>query len=942
MSPWPHFDWEPPPNWKPVLGWTEPPSDPEALGLWLAKDFERCQRDIFYFTSNYGRVKDNDGAWHQFVLWESQRPAMRAFDTHRLVAALKARQLGVTWMCLHKMLQRGVFHSGSVQLIFSKGEREAKENLSKLRAAYHGLPPHLKTEFCDDESAHELKLPSGSTWKSFPTSAGDSYTAACALVDEADLIADLESLLSSVKPTIDNGGSLWLVSRSDKEHKKGPDSPFKRIYRAARDGQNNYFPVFLPWSAHPGRDQAWYEAQCRDALATERGMDFVHENYPATPEQSLAPGQSNKRIPIEWLDRCCQIERPMALETLYDVPGGSIASLPGLRVYRVPHAARRYVAGCLPDGQLVESEAGQVAIETVAVGDRLIDADGQPTPVVNVYRREYVGNVIEVLPFYSGSPTTFTPEHPIQVLADTKMYRRGPGKIRKRLTNVCWKTAGELSIGDVLRVPLPCRPEMTESALEALLGDQSGFRVDFRINPKVVKGEDFWFYVGFWLANGWTEAAGDGPDRRPDRSLVVSIHADQGSLIGKIESIAGSVFGRSPSLVNNRSKKSGPNNSVCIKFGCEALAKFLVGHFGKFAAGKRMPAWTLELPERLRLAMCHGYLCGDGCVTDDKGRESLEFVSVSKPLMAGLQDLLLSLGKLSSLSRLRREGRGEIRGRAFVQRETWHLRVAARESGELLSMLGYDGTSSGFERSRHTAYGWIEDRYAYLKIRSITRRQYSGFVNNFETGSHTYCARMIATHNCDPAEGSPVSCDSAAVVLDANTGEQCASLQGKIEPSLLAVYCDKLAKWYNNATLNIERNNHGHAVLLWFQENSNATVMRGPDDRKGWLTNAKGKSLMYDATADAVKDRRVILHDSVCFQQLASIIGGTLKPPETMPADMAIATALAIVGMDRLEPQQWVAPPKLEQPRATPVEELKAAARAGIFGVGQKTRTPFG
>jgi hypothetical protein len=179
------------------------------------------------------------------------------------------------------------------------------------------------------------------------------------------------------------------------------------------------------------------------------------------------------------------------------------------------------------------------------------------------------------------------------------------------------------------------------------------------------------------------------------------------------------------------------------------------------------------------------------------------------------------------------------------------------------------------------------------------------------------CRRCVI--GADPAEGNPSSTDSGAVALDADTGEQLMSLQGKIEPSIYAVHLDKLALWYNRATLNVERNNHGHAVLLWLEENSNAYVMAGPDDRKGWLSNAKGKALMYDLCTNAIRDRRVTIHDQTCFNQLASIVGGTLKP------------------------QEWVAPTKLVQPQATPVAQLKAAARAGVFGIGQSGRRgPFG
>jgi hypothetical protein len=106
-----------------------------------------------------------------------------------------------------------------------------------------------------------------------PTTAGDSYTATLAVVDEADLCPDLDRLMRAVKPTIDAGGRMVLLSRSDKSK---PQSPFKRIYTAARQSQNGWVPVFLPWDARPDRDATWYEAQRRDVLARTGSLDDLN------------------------------------------------------------------------------------------------------------------------------------------------------------------------------------------------------------------------------------------------------------------------------------------------------------------------------------------------------------------------------------------------------------------------------------------------------------------------------------------------------------------------------------------------------------------------------------------------------------------------------------------------------------------------------------------
>ena len=65
----------------------------------------------------------------------------------------------------------------------------------------------------------------------------------------------------------------------------------------------------------------------------------------------------------------------------------------------------------------------------------------------------------------------------------------------------------------------------------------------------------------------------------------------------------------------------------------------------------------------------------------------------------------------------------------------------------------------------------------------------------------------------DPAEGNPRSDESAAQVLDAQTGAQVAMVVGRVEPATFAATCFEVAAWYNGAGLLIERNNHGHVLL---------------------------------------------------------------------------------------------------------------------------------
>lgn len=304
------------------------------------REFDRCFGDPAHFIREHIRILDPiAGEWIPFTLWDDQERTVEILNHDLLVIALKARQLGLTWLVLAFALWIMLFRPEAVVLLFSRRDTEAIHLLDdRLKGMYQRLPDWLKVgQVVVEDSAHEWQLSNGSVARAFPTSAGDSYTATLAIVDEADLVPDLNRLMRAVKPTIDGGGRMILLSRSEK---RKPASTFKRIYRAAKKGENDWTPVFLPWYVRPERDAEWYEAQKRDILARTGSLDDLHEQYPATDTEALSPSTQDKRIPAPWLEACFEERQSLVAMT--------IPAIPGLEVFQLPVAGRHYVVGADP------------------------------------------------------------------------------------------------------------------------------------------------------------------------------------------------------------------------------------------------------------------------------------------------------------------------------------------------------------------------------------------------------------------------------------------------------------------------------------------------------------------------------------------------------------------------------------------------------------------
>jgi hypothetical protein len=349
----------------------------EAEATRYLREVHKCRKSFAYFCGSYCRILADGGAggaWVPFALWPQQRRVARLLQENRLLVVLKARQLGLTWLVLAFALWLLLFHPIATVLLFSRRDDEAVELLAgRLRGMYDQLPGWLKARAFAVDNGHEWALSSGSRALAFPTTAGDSYTATLAVVDEADLCPDLDRLMRAVKPTTDGGGRMVLLSRADKAQ---PQSAFKRIYTAARQGLTGWVPVFLPWSARPERTPAWYEAQRSDILHRTGSLDDLHEQYPATDAEALAPRTLDKRIAPAWLHQCYQEQQPLAV-----LPTGA-PSIPGLEVYALPRPERTYVIGADPaEGNPTSDDSALTVLERES-GEEMAALAGKFQPAV--------------------------------------------------------------------------------------------------------------------------------------------------------------------------------------------------------------------------------------------------------------------------------------------------------------------------------------------------------------------------------------------------------------------------------------------------------------------------------------------------------------------------------------------------------------------------------
>lgn len=346
---------------------------------------------------------------------------------------------------------------------------------------------------------------------------------------------------------------------------------------------------------------------------------------------------------------------------------------------------------CLDGDTLVMTLTGYRPLREIEVGDMVLTHRNRWRRVMSAGCTGYRRDVVTVRGTGLGA-VTMTTDHPI--------YGRWNGQARVgAFGEPEWVPAGRIADRDRNRRWYVATPAAPSEAVEAV-SPPDGFSYS----------TDFWWGVGFWLANGWTthtETATGGKAR-------CAVGFAQGWYrTADHEQRIRRAFGRATLL---RSSDAGGCNKWEVY--SRPLLEWFHAHFGRLAAGKRLPGWALGLPDTWRLGMLDGYLAGDGCSHSNNVRAMNTASSVSKPLLLGVQLLATSLGRSATLHG----------GTNETDSPCWQL----------------DITDDG--RSKFTHH---RDGLNWAAVRSVEPAAPRWVFDLTVEEDHSFVAEGLVVHNCD-------------------------------------------------------------------------------------------------------------------------------------------------------------------------------------------------
>jgi hypothetical protein len=227
------------------------------------------KRTAVFFVETFCRIEDRDapGVIVPFALWPRQKEALSAFCQNRMIAVLKARQLGLTWLALCYAARRMYYEDGFSVIALSRTENEARELVRRMGVIFKNMPELIGEDTPAKNSPrfgrHKRVLTltalsaalSGSPPSTFRAlasgpSAGRSFTANLIILDEWAFQHYAKEIWSAVFPAVNRqeGGQVIGLSTMAK------GTLFEEIYTK----DLGFFKLFLPWNADPRRDSAWH------------------------------------------------------------------------------------------------------------------------------------------------------------------------------------------------------------------------------------------------------------------------------------------------------------------------------------------------------------------------------------------------------------------------------------------------------------------------------------------------------------------------------------------------------------------------------------------------------------------------------------------------------------------------------------------------------------
>ena len=265
----------------------------------LAKEVLKCGKNPVYFIKNYCKISHPMKGIIPFSLYEYQEDLVKDFNDHRFTVIVKARQLGISTVTAAYIVWLMLFYRDKNVMVVATKFAVAANLVKKVKQIMNNLPAWLRIAEIKIDNRTSFELTNGSQVKASSTSgdAGRSEALSLLVVDEAAHVEGFDDLWTALYPTLSTGGRCIALSSPN-----GVGNWFHQTYMNAESGNNDFYPVNLPWDVHPDHDQTWFEKETRNMsprqIAQELECSFNSSGETVIDPEEIAKMLEGAKDPI--------------------------------------------------------------------------------------------------------------------------------------------------------------------------------------------------------------------------------------------------------------------------------------------------------------------------------------------------------------------------------------------------------------------------------------------------------------------------------------------------------------------------------------------------------------------------------------------------------------------------------------------------------------------
>lgn len=307
-----------------------------------------------------------------------------------------------------------------------------------------------------------------------------------------------------------------------------------------------------------------------------------------------------------------------------------------------------YSSPCFTADSLVLTEnRGFQKITDVKIGEKVVTHDGSYKTVENVINNG-VKKTVKVYGMGIDEIHT-TPNHLFYVREKSHVWNSELRSSIRTFSKPIWKRADSLKRTDYLGVPVNDKSEIPSwNGITFTWSDGRKDRYKNQLS-QYMDNKDFWWLIGRYIADGWFRNNG-------------------GIIIGCGKKKFNEMKEKCDKLNINYTITE-ERTAFKFQYPLKELQLF-VKPFGKYAYGKKIPSFVMNLPIHLLNSFIDGYMAGDGCFTNGRFKAS----SVSRELIYGLAQCIAKVYKQPySIYKTKRPKTTIIEGRTVNQKDTYEL-----------------------------------------------------------------------------------------------------------------------------------------------------------------------------------------------------------------------------------------------------------------------------